>query len=95
MKVPALDAEPELLPHALLYWQAFTFLGERRLQTERPSYIPVSEMWAYAQAHGLADDSEFVADMCHFVSVLDREYVNHANALLEKARRLSKKKGKK
>ena len=95
MKVPALDDEPELLPHALLYWQAFTFLGERRPQTERPSHIPMSEMWAYAQANGLADDAEIVADLCHFVAVLDREYVNHANALIDKARRQTKKKSKK
>lgn len=48
--VKSLDEEPEVLPHALIYWNAYnTVTRARQWREGRPMAIPLTEVHAYAR----------------------------------------------
>lgn len=86
--VKTLAEVPEVLPHAVWLWEAFSSLSQKRpITADGPYPIPTSEILAYAKYHaipyGAARD-----DLYEIVSVLDQVYL----AFVEKKRRAQREK---
>lgn len=93
VKVATLDNMPVLLPYAVLFWDAFVFLSERRDWSESgyPRYIPISEIAAFANYQGWDDEWEREQLLFH-VATLDREYVSYkADIVRKKAEEAARK----
>lgn len=76
---------PVLLPISVPFWEAFTFLSERRDWSESgyPRYIPISEIAALANYQGWDDEWEREQLLYH-VAALDREYVTYKADIVRK-----------
>lgn len=88
LKTATLDDEPEPLPHAQLFWRAFTALSDRRTYDQgAPQPLQLTEILAYLKMNGLDDDREIVTDTLHYVVALDRHYIEHARKVADMAHR--------
>lgn len=80
-RVPALDTEPVLEGGLELYWHAFSALSRRRPWGRMPQAIPIAEIVAYCEGHGLKDRE----GMIRLVTALDDRYLEHARSKLAQA----------
>jgi hypothetical protein len=86
--VKTLEEVPEILPHALWLWTAFSHLSQKRAITEDgPFPIPTTEILAYANYHAIPHGSAR-DDLYEIVGLLDQTYLT----FVEKKRRAQREK---
>lgn len=86
--VKTLEEIPEVLPHAVWLWEAFSSLSQKRgITADGPFPIPTTEILAYANyysiPHGAMRD-----DLYKIIGHLDQTYL----AFVEKKRRAQREK---
>jgi len=83
--VPFLRDRPDILPHALWISDAFSVLAQQRWtgHENTPQPIPISEILAYADLHGITDYDERI-DLLDGIITMDDAAMKYMRGEIDK-----------